>query len=304
MDMTRVLVLSGGDSDEREVSLRSGKAVATALQGAGYDVVSADAREAESVLQDVDVIFPALHGLGGEDGQIQKLFEAHGLPFVGSDSAVSELCYDKWRWRELVSQNNVPIADGAVVSLDDVHQQPLINQPFVLKPFDGGSSIDTFIVRNPEDADWQQIETSFSRHPMMLIEALAPGIEITVGVLGDQALPVIEIVPPESGEFDYENKYNGATQELCPSLNIDHNIQQAAQELAAKVHHLCGCRDLSRTDMIVGEDGSLTVLETNTIPGLTEQSLFPKSAATAGLSMSQLCDQLVRMALSRRTVSA
>jgi D-alanine-D-alanine ligase len=299
MDMTRVLVLSGGDSDEREVSLRSGTVVAAALQAAGYDVVTADARNAEDYLNTVDVVFPALHGRGGEDGQIQKLLEAHKLPFVGADSAVSELCFDKWRWRELVSQHGVPVAKGAIVSLDDIHGQPLIQSPFVLKPFDGGSSIDTFIVRKPEAVDWKQIEASFARHPQMLIEALASGTEITIGVLGEQTLPVTEIVPPESGEFDYENKYNGATQELCPPENIDSQVQQAVQALAAKVHRLCGCRDLSRTDMIVGEDGSLTVLETNTIPGLTEQSLFPKAAAAAGLNMSQLCDQLVQMALAR-----
>jgi D-alanine-D-alanine ligase len=301
--MTRVLVLSGGDSDEREVSLRSGQAVANALQAAGYEVVTADARDAETSLQNIDVVFPALHGLGGEDGQIQSLLEARGLPYVGSDSAVSALCFDKWRWRELVGRQNVALAAGALVSAGDVQQHPLASQPFVLKPSDGGSSIDTFIVRDPASADWQGIVSSFSRHPQMLIEALAPGTEITVGVLDEQALPVIEIVPPESGEFDYENKYNGATRELCPPETIDVMVQQAAQELAASVHKMCGCRDLSRTDMIVGPDGSLTVLETNTIPGLTEQSLFPKAAAVAGLNMGRLCDQLIQMAM-RRTASA
>lgn len=303
MNMTRVLVLSGGDSDEREVSLRSGNAVAAALQTAGYDVLSAEARDVESSLTGVDVVFPALHGKGGEDGQIQRLLEDRNVVYVGSDSAVSELCFDKWRWRSLVGQHSVPLASGALVTIDDIHDQPLIKQPFVLKPFDGGSSIDTFIVRDPPDADWQQIELSFTRHPKMLIEALAPGIEITIGVLGETVLPVIEIVPPESGEFDYENKYNGATRELCPPENIDYHVQQAAQELAVKIHKLCGCRDMSRTDMIVADDNSLTVLETNTIPGLTEQSLLPKAAAAAGLSMSELCDQLVKLALKRRIVS-
>jgi D-alanine-D-alanine ligase len=297
--MTRVLVLSGGDSSEREVSLRSGKAVADGLQAAGCEVVSADAREAEASLQNVDVVFPALHGSGGEDGQIQSLLEAHNLPYVGSDSSVSALCFDKWQWRELVNQHNVPLPGGALVSASDVREHPLSKQPFVLKPFDGGSSIDTFIVREVNEADWQQIEASFVRHPKMLLEALVSGVEITVGVLGDKALPLVEIIPPESGEFDYENKYNGATRELCPPENVDPVVQQAAQVLAAQIHTICGCRDLSRTDMIVGADGSLTVLETNTIPGLTEQSLFPKAAAAAGLSMSQLCDQLVQMALTR-----
>lgn len=297
--MTKVLVLYGGDSEERNVSLRSGKAVAAALQPHGYDVLTADARDIYTALEGVDVIFPALHGKGGEDGQIQKQFEIRQLAFVGSDSVASELCFDKWRWRQLVATENVPLAAGALVTLDDIQSQPLVQQPFVLKPFDGGSSIDTFIVRDPTNIDWQKIDDSFSRHPSMLVEALAPGIEITVGVLGDKALPVVEIVPPESGEFDYENKYNGATRELCPPENIDYNVQKAAQTLAVRIHQLCGCRDLSRTDMIVGADGSLTVLETNTIPGLTGQSLFPKAAAAAGMNMAELCDRLVRMALAR-----
>lgn len=266
--------------------------------------MSADARDAEGSLEEIDVVFPALHGLGGEDGQIQTLLEAHGLPFVGSDSVVSALCFNKWRWRELVGQNDIPIAAGELVDKENFRTSSLAIKPFVLKPFDGGSSIDTFIVRDPDLADWQAMEASFERHPQMLLEALATGTEITVGILGTRALPVIEIVPPESGEFDYENKYNGATRELCPPENVSAEIQQAAQALALKIHTLCGCRDMSRTDMIVGGDGKLTVLETNTIPGLTEQSLFPKAAAAAGLDMAALCSRLVEAALTRRTASA
>lgn len=297
--MTRVLVVAGGDSDEREVSLRSGAAVASALQSESYAVRTVDTPDAENSLTGTDVVFVALHGRGGEDGQIQTLLEAHQLPYVGSDSSVSALCFDKWRWRELVGQHHVPLAAGAIVTSDDVRAQPLVRQSFVLKPFDGGSSIDTFIVRDPTTADWQQIEASFIRHPKMLVEALAAGTEITVGVFGDESLPIVEIVPPPSGEFDYENKYNGATQELCPPQNVSKDVQRAASDLALQIHRLCGCRDMSRTDMFVGADGSLTVLETNTIPGLTEQSLFPKAAAAAGISMSQLCDRLVKMALAR-----
>lgn len=272
-----------------------------ALQTGGYEnVVMADARDAAASLDGVDVVFPALHGIGGEDGQIQKLLEDRGLPYVGSDSGVSALCFDKRQWRQLVGQHGIPIADGELIDKDGLRTSELLRQPFVIKPFDGGSSIDTFIVRDPATADWAAIEDSFRRHPQMLAEALAAGTEITVGVFGEQPLPIIEIVPPASGEFDYENKYNGATRELCPPESVDAAVQQAAQELALQVHRMCGCRDMSRTDMIVGADGSLTVLETNTIPGLTDQSLFPKAAAAAGVTMPQLCDRLVQMALARR----
>ncbi len=134
----------------------------------------------------------------------------------------------------------------------------------------------------------------------MLIETLIAGQEITVGVLIEQALPVIEIVPPANGEFDYTNKYNGATQELCPPRSIDRDIQQRAQHLALQIHKLTGGRDMSRTDMMVASDGSLHVLETNTVPGLTDQSLFPKAADIAGYDMPHLVRLLVETALKRK----
>jgi D-alanine-D-alanine ligase len=120
-----------------------------------------------------------------------------------------------------------------------------------------------------------------------------------VGVLGKQALPVIEIIPPAGGEFDYENKYNGKTQELCPPVHVAEDLQRQAQNLAEQIHSAAGCRDMSRTDFIIRNDGSIYLLETNTIPGMTSQSLYPKMAATAGISFPDLCDRLVQMALSR-----
>ena len=134
----------------------------------------------------------------------------------------------------------------------------------------------------------------------MLLEELVEGIEITVAVVGDQALPVIEIIPPEAGEFDYENKYNGRSQELCPPEHVAEDIQAEARDLALRTHNLTGCRDFSRTDMILTPLGELWILETNTIPGMTDQSLLPKAAAAAGIPMPLLCDRLVQMALARK----
>ena len=298
--MTRVLVLSGGDSAEREVSLRSGAAVSAALQAAGYESENRDSRELAQIdLAAYDVVFPALHGVGGEDGSIQQKLEDAGVKFVGSDAAASALCFHTAQWRDFVGAHRLPVAWGAVVTADTVQSHPLAQLPFVLKPFDGGSSIDTFIVRDAGMAPWQQIGEAFQRHQEMLIEQLIEGIEITVAVLGDRPLPVIEIIPPENGEFDYDNKYNGASQELCPPAHINPTVQEKAQRLALQVHELCGCRDLSRTDMIAQPSGDLVLLETNTIPGLTDESLLPKAAATAGLSMQQLCSELVELALAR-----
>jgi D-alanine-D-alanine ligase len=299
--MHTILLLAGGTSREREVSLRSGQAVAEALQSQGYHVLVRDPSVKLHQVSQPDAVFPVLHGQGGEDGTIQEQLENMGVPFVGSDAAASRCCFDKWKYRQLLGAHKLPIAEGALVTATSLWRSALARSPFVLKPFDGGSSIDTHIVRNPQSVDRQAIEDSFTRNPKMLIEGLIEGTEITVGVLGDQALQVIEIIPPSDKEFDYENKYNGQTQELCPPQNVSNAAQTQAQELALQIHQLCGCRDFSRTDMIVTPDGECIVLETNTIPGMTAQSLFPKAAAAAGLAMPELAERLVAMALARKS---
>lgn len=301
-----VLVLAGGSSDERDVSLRSGRNVVEALQTAGHTASSYDPANTtglEQAAEGCDVAFIALHGAGGEDGTIQLQLERLGLPYTGCDVASSELCFDKAKYRTLLQSHDLPVAAGTVVDRQAFWQSPLIGQPFVLKPSTGGSSIDTILVHDPSQLPRAAIEAVFARHPQLLLEALATGTEITVGILGDTALPIIEIIPPTGKNFDYENKYNGASQELCPPLHVSPADQQAAQALAEQIHRLCGCRDMSRTDMIVGQDGQLTVLETNTIPGLTSNSLLPKSAAVVGLTMPELCDRLVQLAIKHRTAA-
>lgn len=299
--MKRVVVLCGGSSNEREVSLRSGSAVAEALETAGYEVVVLDpASSSFDEMVDGDVVFPVLHGAGGEDGSLQAQLEKRGVRYVGSDADASHLCFDKWTYRHVIIDAGLPMAEGAMVHADTFTGHPLTRQPYVLKPVSGGSSIDTFIVRDPSEAPETAIHEAFDRHSNMLLERLISGTELTVGVLGDEALPVIEIIPPGSGEFDYENKYNGKTQELCPPEHVGAIVQKQAQELAKQAHVFTGCRDFSRTDILVETaTGKLYLLETNTIPGLTTQSLFPKMAQTAGVAMPELCKQLVEMALSR-----
>jgi D-alanine-D-alanine ligase len=303
----RILVLAGGHTDERDVSLRSGSSVADALKVAGHQVSLFDPAHAEltpELAKEYDVAFPVIHGRGGEDGDLQQQLEDIGLAYVGSDVASSRLCFDKWAYREAMLRAELPLADATVVSIDDYRNNPLSTKPYVLKPVSGGSSIDTFIVRDPSNARHDQMRDASGRHDKMLLEELIEGVELTVGILGDQPLPVIEIVPPEGAEFDYENKYNGATQELCPPENVSAELQAQAQELALRAHQLAGCRDFSRTDVMINTRNQLFILETNTIPGMTDQSLFPKMANTAGLPMPQLCDQLATMAAKRRTATA
>ncbi len=298
-----IVVLSGGTSSERDVSLRSGQAVAAALSAAGHTVEQADPSRialTKEWAQPYDLAFPVLHGTGGEDGELQGKLDAIHLAYVGSGQEASQLCFNKWDYRQFVETHDVPLAAGELVDSDSLWHSDLVKHPFVLKPFDGGSSIDTFIVRDPAQVPRDSIAAAFQRHPQLLLEQLISGTEITVGVVGTQPLPVIEIIPPADGEFDYENKYNGATRELCPPRHIATSLQDQAQALAARIHSICGCKDLSRTDMMVTTNGDFIVLETNTLPGLTPQSLLPKAAATAGLPMSELCDHLVQLAASRQ----
>jgi D-alanine-D-alanine ligase len=301
--MANVIVLAGGNSDEREISLCSGKAVTKALQKAGHKVEFLDPSDGLNgllpKLKTADVVFPALHGQGGEDGSLQKFLEDNDVAFVGSNSQASTLCFDKARYAELLLSKNLPVPHTELVKYQEYLRSELRRKPFVLKPNDGGSSIDTFIVRTPAEADELGIKEAFERHEILLLQELIEGNEITVAILGDEPLPAIEIIPPEGGEFDYENKYNGQTQELCPPKNVSPPLQEQAQGLAFKIHQLAGCRDMSRTDIIVTSSYELYVLETNTIPGLTDESLLPKAAGKAGYSMEELCDKLIQMTLKR-----
>jgi len=301
--VTSVVVLMGGDSGEREVSLRSGAALCQALADRSVPVVGVDYTGAperhRDDLRGADVVVPALHGRGGEDGTLQAELERLGVAFAGSGSRASALCMDKWRYKRHVGRH-VPVPQGALVRSQELWRHQLTGTPYVVKPNDGGSSLDTHLVPDPGAVDRDHVLDSFTRHPVMLLEELVPGTEITVGVLGGDPLPVVEIVPPPGGTFDYANKYNGRSLELCPPRTVPARIQYRAQELALAVHRLCGCRDLSRTDLVMTPAGDLFVIETNTFPGMTAQSLYPRAAAAAGMDLGDLALRLVTMAQQRR----
>lgn len=298
---TRILILQGGNSSEREVSLRSAANVTKQLEQLGYDVTVADPADEHFDINllaaDCDVVLPILHGAGGEDGVLQRDLELLGKPFLGSGSAACQLTFNKELYREFVTRQGIRMAAGEVVSRTQFETSALRAQPYVLKPVDGGSSVDTVILhdvsKEPNSAYFDEL---FSRNETMLLEELILGQELTVGVLGDESLPVILIQPPDGEEFDYENKYNGRTQEIVNPAQVAPDIQKAARDLALKLHELTECEDLSRSDMIVTPSGELFVLETNTLPGMTEQSLFPKAAAAAGYDMTALTKRFVDMA--------
>jgi len=294
----KILVLGGGTSPERDVSLRSAAAVTRALEEAGFEVQTADPKNGYDVLRQLapgTIVLPILHGAEGEDGGTQKILEDAGLPFLGSTSEVSRVCFDKDIVREKLKEAEIPVAEGASVTAETYPENPISKQPHVLKAQRGGSSIGTYIVRNPSELDPAKVDEVFSLDDHAILETLIEGVEITVPVLDGMALPVIEIVAPEDGEFDYENKYNGKSQEICPADSLTSEQQIAAQKLAEQVDKLLGCRHLSRIDMFMQPDGSFIVLEANTIPGLTDQSLFPLSARVAGMPMPQLVTKFIEL---------
>lgn len=293
----KILVLGGGISPERQVSLRSAQAVTTAARQAGLEVIQADPADGLDILDDLSetIIFPILHGKNGEDGAIQKELEARGLPFLGSDSAASIACFDKWTARVELTHAGIAMPEAQLVDERSYPASALAKRPHALKIVHGGSSIGTMIVRKNETADEQAVSETFAMEDKAVLEELIVGTEITVPVLDSKALPVIEIVPPPDGEFDYDNKYNGKTQEICPPKSVPEDLQIKAQSITEKVHKVMGARHLSRVDMMIDRQGNIFVLEINTMPGMTAGSLYPKSAAAAGLPMPKLIKKFVEL---------
>lgn len=295
-DYVNILVIGGGISGERDVSLRSSKAVYDALMTNGHDAYLYDWDGSEEWLREhsesYDQVFPILHGVGGEDGTIQKILEDLKVRYLGTDKVHSILCMDKQKTRDILTEHSILIPIGEVVTFDQYRNHDLYNKPHVLKPVDGGSSIDTFIYPDITRREIDEVEKLFAKEKTYLLEAYISGIETTVPVLDGKVMPVIEIIPPQNELFDYENKYNGKTAELCPPKNVDIAVQKQMQSLALSVHEIMGCRHLSRTDMILS-DNKIYVLEINTMPGLTSQSLFPLSARTAGMTFEELVDHMV-----------
>lgn len=294
----KVLVLGGGDSPERDVSLRSAKAVAEAARQASFEVNEADPANGLDFLDKLTkdtIILPILHGKNGEDGVLQAELEKRHLAYLGSNSKVSAACFNKWSTYQQLLAASIATPKAARVNKETYKKQALAQKPHVLKIIHGGSSIGTLIVRDLSKLAQKQVDELFAMENEAVLDELIDGIEITVSVLDQTALPPIEVHAPKGKEFDYENKYSGASQELCPPPSLDAKQIQSAQKLAEKVHETMSCRHLSRTDMILKPDGRFVVLEINTIPGLTDQSLYPKSAVVAGYSMPALVKVFVNL---------
>ncbi len=299
----RVDVLMGGVGGERTVSLKSGRAVASGLREAGHEVVPRDLRE--RALPDFgqtppDVAFVALHGEFGEDGTVQQMLEAQGIPYTGSGPRASRLGMDKLATKRLFTRHSIPTADYFSVAesdpLDRVRDMAeQFRYPLVCKPADSGSSLGITIVREA-GALPKALRDAREHSETVLLERYVRGREFTVGVLEGEALPLIEMVTP--GEFfDYRAKYKDEQTRYITPVSLLPTIYRRFTEVAVRAYHALGCRHMARVDCIYGYDASVNVLEVNTIPGFTPRSLLPMAAAQVGISFPELCDRLVRAAV-------
>jgi D-alanine-D-alanine ligase len=297
----KIAVLMGGPGSERDVSLATGRGISRALRSLGAEVVDVDVQDAEFELPDnVGLAFIALHGTFGEDGQVQQILDEHGVAYTGDGIEESRLAFDKIRSKKKFREHGVSTPEWEVIGL---HQRPRMRLPVVVKAPRQGSTVGVCIVKRAEELDPAIAEASkYDRE--LLIEEFVPGRELTIGILGDHALPILEIIP-KGGVYDFTNKYpflnpqaGGGAQHVCPA-NIDPDKTKEIQELALRAYHALGLQVYSRVDVILSETGKAFVLEVNTIPGMTEASLLPEAAAAAGISYVDLCARIIALSRAR-----
>lgn len=288
----RIAVLKGGPSAEREVSLKSGAAIANALRALDYDVAELDLADKEVDLPaGVEAVFIALHGTFGEDGELQGLLEAKGVPFTGSGSVASRMAFDKVATKRVFERDGISTAHYEILKRGGVRTLPL---PVVVKPARQGSSIG--ISKVFDESEWDAALASALRYDEeVVVETFIPGAELTVGIVGNQVLPVIEIRAPE-GYYDYRAKYTKNVTEYLVPAPLDAEIARSCQELAWRTFVSLGCRGMGRVDIRLTSEGCAYVLELNTIPGFTETSLLPKAACAAGLEFGALCEKILNLA--------
>jgi D-alanine-D-alanine ligase len=294
-----ITVMLGGPSAEREVSLRTGAAVAKALRSLGHDVFELDPQKPGWVLPvKTDVVFLALHGTYGEDGTVQSELDKLGVPYTGCGAEASRIAFDKVLTKQSCIEVGVPTAKFVTVTAPETSLPKNLKLPLVAKPSRQGSSVGLQFIDRAEQ--WPAaIAEALKFDSEVLVEEKIVGRETTVGILDGQVLPVVE-VRPKKGSYDYQTKYTaGATDYFCPA-DFNAATTKRVQDAALGAFKAIGGRDYSRVDVMVRSDGSPVVLEVNTLPGMTETSLLPKAAAVAGMNFAQLCQRMVELALKRK----
>ncbi|MFL6530953.1 MAG: D-alanine--D-alanine ligase [Chthoniobacterales bacterium] len=298
----KIAVLKGGPGSEREVSLATGAGVAKALRSLGAEVTEVDARDASFDLPDeTELAFITIHGTFGEDGEAQKALESRGVPYTGEGVEGSRIAFDKILSKEKFDSGHITTPPWEVINAGERPKMPL---PFVVKAPKQGSTVGTYIVKEESQVD-DSLRKAAEYDNRLLVEKFFPGRELTVGVLGDLALPIIEIIP-KGGFYDFTNKYpflnpsaGGAAQHVCPAALSDEETR-AIQDLALRAFRALGLKVYGRVDVILPEGGDPTVLEINTIPGMTEASLLPEAAGVAGISYPELCARIIELSLPHR----
>ncbi len=304
----RVAVLMGGFSSERDVSLRTGKAVAGALRQLGHDVSEIDlGDEPLSQLVElkgkVDTAFLALHGRGGEDGTVQGALELLGIPYTGSGVMSSAVAMDKNMTKRLLADGGVPVIDGVALSRQEIDQMGIaatargtvadLGLPSIVKPNCEGSTVGISVARNLDEME-RALHEALEYDDTVIVEKFIEGRELTVGLVGEVplALPVLEVIP-KKGIYDYECKYSKGMTEYIVPAEIPAKIALRLQELAAKAHKSLACEGISRVDFILGKNNRIFCLEVNTIPGMTELSLVPMAAAAMDLPFTRIVEMIL-----------
>jgi len=290
----KVALLYGGNSSERQISIKTGKAVENALKNLGYDYKVFDPIEKQKFINDIlqynpDLAFIALHGKGGEDGQIQAILDFFGIKYTGSGPKTSAICMDKNLTKNILRNYSIPVPKD--YALEN------IKFPVVLKPSEEGSSIGVHIIFNKSEL--KKALQDLKNYENILIEEYIKGRELTVSILNDKVLPIIEI-KVKNGFYDYENKYfSNETKYICPA-KLPFVIEEKVKTYAKKAYNILKCKGAVRVDFILSEDNTPYLLEINTVPGMTEHSLLPKSAKVIGYTFEQLVNEIIIEALNEK----
>lgn len=300
----KIAVLMGGPGSERAVSLASGNAVLNALLGLGLDAVAVDVTGLEIHLPaGTDLAFNVIHGTFGEDGQLQEILEKMGVPYTGAGSKSSRVAFDKNLAKAVFVAHGVPTPRAEIVDVSTGPKLPSFPAPFVVKPPREGSSVGVHIVREASGAEAAMADAAKFGNDI-LVEEFVDGMELTVGILDDVALPIVHIAPP-GGVYDMASKYpwlSGAqgSEYFCPAA-LDEETTRLVQEAALAAHRALGVEIYSRVDVLLDSQNRPFVLEANTIPGMTETSLLPKAAAAMGISFPALCEKIAALSLELRS---
>ncbi len=304
----RIGVLMGGPSSEREISLKSGKAVYQGLKSAGIDAVAIDIKtegvgENSRLLEasGIDCAFLALHGWFGEDGQIQAILEELKIPYTGSGPQASRMAMDKAASRKAFLKVNLNIPRAEILEKGDQRAKNFnfqhLGLPLVVKPVSQGSSVGLSIIDQTNQL-LSALDLAFQYDEKVLLEEYIPGRELTVGILNEEPLPLIEIIP-KNRFFDFQAKYQSGMSEYIVPASVILETAKLVQEKALLAHKILGCCDFSRVDIILRQDNTPFVLEVNTIPGFTETSLLPKAARARGIDFAGLCVRLIELAYEK-----